>query len=82
MAPDLLAQKMSDLVAVDWLQLRNTLMACTLFATASAYIGARALPTALLDTEYSDALFRLGVSPCVPSAIPPPFARQHAQFVL
>ena len=42
-------------------QLRNTLMACTLFATASAYIGARALPTALLDEEWSETLFSLGV---------------------
>ena len=44
------------------MQLRNTIMACTLFAQASAYIAARALPTSLLDKEYNESLFKLGVS--------------------
>ncbi|KAK9862703.1 hypothetical protein WJX84_004793 [Apatococcus fuscideae] len=34
-------------------------MVCTLFATATAYIGARALPTIFLDEKYSKELFRL-----------------------
>lgn len=43
------------------LQLRNILMVCTLFATGTAYIGARAFPTVFLDDKYSNELFRLNV---------------------
>ena len=36
-------------------------MVCTLFATGTAYIGARAFPTVFLDDKYSNELFRLNV---------------------
>lgn len=48
------------------MQLRNILMVCTLFATGTAYIGARAFPTAFLDDSYSYELFRLNVRPSAP----------------
>ncbi|KAK9835902.1 hypothetical protein WJX74_010589 [Apatococcus lobatus] len=39
--------------------LRNILMVCTLFATSTAYIGARAFPSVFLNDSYSEELFRL-----------------------
>ena len=48
------------------MQLRNMLMVCTLFATGTAYIGARAFPTVFLDDSYSYQLFRLNVRPSPP----------------
>lgn len=47
-------------------QIRNALMVCGLFATACAYIGARALPDLLLNDAYSINLDKLAVSATLP----------------
>lgn len=43
------------------MQVRNAVMACGLFGTACAYIGARALPDLLLNDEYMKNLDSLAV---------------------
>lgn len=41
--------------------LRNALMVVALMSQAAAYIGARALPDVLLNSDYSEKLLTLGV---------------------
>lgn len=42
--------------------LRNAIMVCALLATASAYVGGRALPSMLFDPEWRESLDRIAVS--------------------
>ena len=51
--------------------LRNAIMVCALFATASAYVGGRALPSILFDPTWRNTLEAIAVrrqqSPCTSS---------------
>lgn len=42
--------------------LRNAIMVCALLATASAYVGGRALPSILFDPEWRASLDKIAVS--------------------
>ncbi len=43
--------------------LRNAIMVCALLATASAYVGGRALPAILFDPSWRESLDSIAVSP-------------------
>lgn len=42
--------------------LRNAIMVCAMLATASAYVGGRALPSILFDPSWRDTLDSIAVS--------------------